>query len=154
MSVLMLSSCGTSKQENLELPPPGQKAEDKSSGITHSLPLPPNVCRVTATVIQIEKPTTSSDKDPCSKAPCSATIRIDSVHGYGAAFPKTLSPNEQLKVKFTYTLSSTAGNMPEVKPALPGLSTKSRFVANVIGLPTMGTQEPTFTIYGYEKISN
>ena len=149
LAVLVLSSCGSSKQDAAHLDPPS--SNQKKEIIATPLPISPNNCRVVATIVRVDNPASGlSEKDPCSKAPCSALIRIDSVLGYGSSFPKTLSTNQELQVKFAFTLSATADKMPEVKPALPGLKVKSRFIANIVGISTMGKSEPVFTIYNYD----
>ncbi|MBM2841323.1 MAG: hypothetical protein HW412_1851 [Bacteroidetes bacterium] len=141
-------SCGTSKQEQSG----DTQNKREPAGITQQVPIPPNNCRVVATVESIDKSLQSADKDgPCSKAPCSATIKIDSVIGYGSAFPGTLAGGERVNVKFALTLSPTARLFPDVTPALPGLDVGDKFEANINGSVSMGEKKPSFTVYGYDK---
>jgi hypothetical protein len=93
----------------------------------------------------------AKDNDPCVKAPCTATIKIESILGYGPAFPALLIPSQEIVVTFAFTLNATGEMLPDVKPALPGLSVGSTFEALVSGAPVMGKSEPSFTIYGYDK---
>jgi hypothetical protein len=150
LTTCMLFSCGTSKHEKME---DDQKQMDKEQGpMIVGESIPPNNCRVIGTIVSID-PTLSGggEKDPCSKAPCQATVRIDSLMGYGSAFPMVLSAGQQLRVKFGFTLGPTRELMPEVKPAMPGLSVGSRFQALINGSVAMGKTEPVYTIYGYER---
>ena len=150
LTLFILSSCGTSKQESSHSE---QIQAAKEKMITNTpLPIPPSNCKVIATVETIERTLEgTSEKDPCGKAPCMATVRIDSVLGFGSAFPSTMSAGKKIQVKFALTLSSTKEMLPEVTPALPGLSVGSRFEALINGSIEMGKTEPLFTIYGYEK---
>ncbi len=114
--------------------------------------IPPNNCKVIATVEAIDRTLKgANEKDPCGKAPCMATVRIDSVLGFGSAFPSTMTAGKKIQVKFALTLSSTKEMLPEVTPALPGLSVGSKFEALINGSIEMGKTEPLFTIYGYAK---
>lgn len=150
MSGFLLVSCGTSNHE-------GRHSEQietvkERTGMDIPPTIPPNNCRVIATVELIDKRLTGANvNDPCGKAPCIATVRIDSVIGYGSAFPKLLSAGQKLVVKFAHTLSETKQDFPEVKPPLPGLDVGSQFEALVNGSIVMGASEPVFTIYGYER---
>ena len=150
LSGLLLISCGTSKEgrDNAD----GTRVSTERMDMSVPTPIPPNHCRVIATIVSIEKALEgANDKNPCSKAPCLATVRIDSLLGYGSAFPKVLSAGQQLRVKFAFTLHGTKELMPEVKPPLPGLAEGSSLKADIRGTSGMGDAEPTFVIYGYEK---
>ncbi len=114
--------------------------------------VPPGNSRIAATVVSIDNALKGTgEKDPCGKAPCIATVRIDSVLGYGSAFPKTFGAGQTISIKFANTLRPTAKDYPDVKPALPGLNVGSRFVALVSGEMEVGKTEPAYVIYGYEK---
>ncbi len=140
--------CGATKQESNHAEAIRAAKERMAMEVPPSIP--PNQCRVSATVIAIDS-AVRGDKGPCATAPCMATVRIDSVLGYGSAFPKPLAPGEKLVVKFAYTLQPTTKEFPEVKPALPGLSVGARFVALVGGEMGMGQTEPAYSIYTYER---
>jgi hypothetical protein len=150
LSGMLLISCGTSKEER------GHSDDSrvvKEHMVIHApVPIPPNNCRVIATIESIEKTFEgANDKDPCGKAPCLATVRIDSVLGFGSAFPSSMSAGKIIRVRFALTLNSTKEILPEVLPALPGLSVGSRFEALINGSMAMGRPDPVFTVYGYEK---
>ncbi len=115
--------------------------------------IPPSMCRLVATVTGIDSLLTpSSAGDPCSKAPCQATVRVDSVLGYGSAFPYPLTPGETVRVRFAFTLGPTATILPSVSPAYPGLSIGSRFKADMEGTPAPGRTAgaAVFVVEGYE----
>lgn len=146
----LLLGCGASKQDA------GRSEEIRAAkermAMDPAPTIPPNNCKVAATVVAIDNSMKGTgEKDPCGAAPCIATVRIDSVLGYGSAFPKTFSAGETISMKFANTLRPTAKDYPDVKPALPGLSVGSSFVALVSGQIVMGQTEPAFVIYGYEK---
>jgi hypothetical protein len=150
LALFLLSSCGTSKQESSHAEE--AKAAKERMTIDIPPPLPPGNCKVIATVELIDKTVKgTSANDPCSKAPCSATVRIDSILGYGSAFPKPLAAGQTLQVKFAHTLNPTKEMFPDIQPALPGLRVKDTFEAFISASVTMGSSEPVYTIYSYEK---
>lgn len=115
-------------------------------------PIPPNHCKVIATIEFIDQTMKGmNEKDPCGKAPCMATVRIDSILGYGSAFGYPLSPGQNILARFAHTLNPTSETQPDVKPALPGLSVGSTFEALVNASPVMGKSDPSYSIYGYSK---
>ncbi len=147
---MLLISCSTSKEARDHAD--GLQVAKERMVMGAPTPIPPNHCRVIAAIESIEKPFEgANDKDPCGKVPCLATVRIDSVLGFGSAFPSGMSAGKTIQVKFALTLSSTKEMLPEVTPALPGLSVGSRFEALINASIEMGKTEPLFTIYGYEK---
>jgi len=96
--------------------------------------IPPNTCRVRATIVAIDTSLMrGSPTDPCSKFHCRATVRIDSVRGYGSSFVRPLSTGETVSVTFVHTLAPTRNVYPEMKPELPGLMLGSSFVADIEG---------------------
>ena len=110
----------------------------------------PGTCRVLAMVEAIDRTLKgTSEKDPCGKAPCMATIKIDSVLGYGSAFPAVLAPGMRLSVKFAHTLNPTKDVWPDILPPLPGLRVGVKFEALVSGQAAMGKTDPDYTIYRY-----
>lgn len=147
---ILLISCGTSKEEKHH----PDETRGANEQIVRSAPtsIPPNHCRVMATIESIEATLEgANEKDPCGNMPCLATVKIDSIVGYGSAFPKPLAAGQTLRVRFAFTLNATKDMLPDVKPALPGLSVGSRFEALIGGNLAMGKAEPVFTIYHYEK---
>ena len=86
-----------------------------------------------------------------AKRPARQQSRFESILGYGSAFPTPLAPSQKIVVKFAFTLNATREILPDVKPALPGLSIGSKFEGLVSAASVMGKPEPSFTIYGYNK---
>lgn len=90
-------------------------------------PIPPERCRVVATVVAIDE-TKRSDRsgDPCSTAPCYAAIRIDSVLGTGRTFNGFLSVGLKVNARFNFTLQKST------HPSLPGMKEGTQFRAEVM----------------------
>ena len=118
--------------------------------------LPSNTCRVLATVYQLNDPTQQANLSaPCDKAPCFGKLRIDSVIGYGAAFPRPISPGDSLAVRFMYTAGMTGIMWPELHRDLPGLSIGDTFKVDILGVNVMsrnGSPKTEFRIYVYELL--
>ncbi len=116
--------------------------------------LPPDVCRILGTVVRIDSTMKSSYAgDPCSKAPCNALVRVDSVLGYGSSFPVVVSTGSVIKTRFTFTVAPTDQVLPDVKPPYPGVAPGSRIRTDLKRLPVLGDQEgdaKPFTIEWYE----
>lgn len=111
----------------------------------------PNTCRVVATIEAIDRTLKgTSEKDPCGKAPCMATIRIDSVLGCGSAFPAVLQSGKKLTVRFAHTLNPTKDVWPEIQPPLPGLRVGYKFEAALSAAEALGKNEPEYSIARYE----
>ena len=116
-----------------------------------SLHIPPDHCRVVATVIRIEPIVEeTNDKNPCSRFPCRAIVRIDSLVGYGSAFPYPLAPGQQIPVTFALTLGPTKETFPRIFPPLPGLPISATFIADVRGSFALGETNPSFSIVMYD----
>lgn len=113
-------------------------------------PIAPGSCNVVATVLRIDAERRSTDANsPCSKAPCWATVKIDSILGYGPAFENPLAVGQEISVMFGFTLSPTKDLFPSMTESYPGLRVGSRFFANVRAGSEMGSVQ-TYTIYGYK----
>ena len=89
---------------------PEKKAEQTNSistqtpTFTPNQSVGPNHARVIATVVNINPLLMPGDsKDPCSKAPCKAQIKIENVLGYGQAFGNPLSIGDSIHVYFAFT---------------------------------------------------
>lgn len=116
-------------------------------------PLPPSICRIVGTVVSVDSVLMpASSGDPCSKAPCGALVRVDSVLGYGAAFPQPLTPGETVHIRFTFALGPTATFLPSVSPAFPGLTIGARFKADMEGIaePVGPSGGSAFVVGTYE----
>ena len=152
LSCLMFNSCGSSKHD-ASREEQIHAAKEKMNELKNPPPSPaPNTCQIIAVVEAIDKTLRgSSEKDPCGRAPCMATIMIDSVLAYGPAFPKVLNVGDRIQVTFAHTLNPTKDVWPEIQPPLPGLRMGSRFAATLRGSATMGSNSPSFTVYRYER---
>lgn len=132
---------------------PRQAASNQSLPV-YGEPIPPNTCRIVGTIVDVDSTLESRvPKNPCSKVPCTATVRVDSILGYGQAFPQALSKGEEISVKFVFTLGATREVFPTMTESYPGLPIGSTFSANVLGRATMtrdGANSVSFMVYGYE----
>ena len=115
--------------------------------------IPPGTCRVSVTVISIDTTrSASSSNDPCSKAPCNATVRIDNVIGYGSAFPKPLARGATIVVTFAYTVAPTKDLLPRLGKAYPGVRIGTTLEADIhseMRLSLGGRENFSLIIYGY-----
>ena len=107
----------------------------------------PNEARILATVTAIYDERSRSG--PCAEAPCEATIRVDSVLGYGSAFPRPLSRGEHLVVRFAFTLAPTAEIRLNIDDSFPGLGLGDAFWADLQGMEQPG--ETAFEVYVYHR---
>jgi hypothetical protein len=146
---VVIASCGSPRSE-------GDRGDAEQSPdlaqITH---VPPNHCRVMGTIVSIDNAMATSGDDPCSKGPCYANVRIDSVLGYGSAFPHPLATGNVVRVKFAYTLSPTKEIYPEMDPGFPGLRVGSTLRADMRSEGEMGpgeTAKGRYIIYAYEAL--
>jgi hypothetical protein len=127
--VMVSSSCTSSKEQ-------AATHRDTTSLSAGPSPtndqLPPNSCRVHATIIAVDTSLKrDTPTDPCSKFFCAATVRIDSVLGYGSSFSRPVSAGDTVSVTFLYTLAASSLVFPDMRPGLPGLSSGSAFVADI-----------------------
>ncbi len=154
LTALLALSCRSTRQDrSVEEPKTGNTLQIPRPASDPARQIPPSVCRIVATVVAVDSvvPGTGAD-DPCSHVPCRATVRIDTVLGYGSAFPRPLSPGQLVRVRFTFTLAPTATVLPSVSPPYPGLSTGSRFKADLEGTPSKDQPagEESFVVGPYE----
>jgi len=118
--------------------------------------IPPGLCRISATIIKIDSTLLgNSENDPCSKAPCTAWVKIGKIIGYGAG-SAVLNSGDTIKTKFAFTLNpTTKETFPALKVNLPGLTEGSSFVADIQLIPNNPSnpkREKAYLIYGYKKI--
>ena len=93
---------------------------------------PPGTCTIVGTILALDTSrAVASSAGPCTSAPCDAFVRVDSILGYGAAFPAPLGVTQTIRVHFTFTLAPTEKLFPSMSPALPGLGVGSVFSASV-----------------------
>ena len=99
--------------------------------------VPPGQCRIVGTIVAVDPVLSGDANDPCSKAPCKATVRVDMVEGYGMGFEERIG-NREIEVKF-------AGTLGEMKVG-------SRFRASVMMGPAVindAGKEPEFRIANF-----
>ncbi len=145
---VLIASCSSSRQEQSA----AETSEKEKAMVSEGQRIPPNHCRVVATIVSVKSDLKgASEKDPCGKAPCMAVVKIDSVIGYGSAFGTSLMPGKEVEVRFTLTLSPTKEILPEVTPALPGLTVGSSFEANIRSAATAGSTTLALSIDSYKK---
>ena len=118
----------TTKQEEQTS---GKKfAEVPISALDPNKMVPVGACRVVGTVVSVDSSTLSVNNDgPCSKAPCVAMVKVDSILGTGSSFAHPLSVGSVVRVRFAYTLSASKEFFPRMDPPLPGLRAGSQFRA-------------------------
>lgn len=125
----MIASCASSRSAAPERePPPFVTGE----------PIAPNHCRVVGTILEMQEPDAgATGSGPCSRYPCVAKVRVDSVLGYGSAFPGALAPGQAIQVRFQFTLAPSSEVFPNETFSLPGLTPGDRFAADVSGFEEM-----------------
>ncbi len=137
---VLLLSCSSTKEmtDQKEMPAP------TGPGIA------PGHCRIVATVVKIENDPSANADDPCSKAPCLATVRVENVLGTGSGFARTLPKGSEIQVRFSLTLGPTKEMLPQVTPPLPGLSVGMKFQADIAGGPGFKGDGPLYQTALYQ----
>ncbi len=119
-------------------------------------PVPPNNCRVIATVLAINTQNLESGTGPCSQVPCFATVRIDSIIGYGSAFQHPLSPDGKYVVKFNFTTRPSRKLFPNLEKSLPEVKVGMKFQADLSAMESlqMGSENAVsrYIIYTYKLV--
>jgi hypothetical protein len=144
-----LAGCGGSspaeKESNLDL---------RNNTTVYQEKIAPDHCIIVGTIFKID---TSLEKSgvnsPCSKVPCIARVRIDSVLGYGPNFPP-LRLGEIIKIKFGFTLGPTTRDLfPHMTGYFPGLKENDTFKADVgkTAINYSGSNSAEYMIYAYLK---
>lgn len=114
----------------------------------------PNHALIVGEIVEIESATfdPSDVESPCSRIPCVANVRVESVLGVGMGFPQPFVEGATHRMKFAFTLGPTVDVFPEMKPSLPGLESGSRFTADITGYETLqGDTQPRYTVHRYER---
>ena len=127
--MLAVSSCGSPK-------PPGgtDQAESVKRPADVREPVPVGHCRIIGTVLEVHAPDPKiAGEDLCSKYPCRASVRVDSILGYGSGFPGALGPGQMIEARFEYTLAPSKEAYPGAAFTLPGLAPGDRFQADLSG---------------------
>jgi hypothetical protein len=165
-SLLSLAVAGcSSSQQKTESSDTVQVASDtvvRKSGLERQMErsrmLAPRECRIAGTVVEIDQTLDTVAGAPCSKFPCKATVRIDSVLGTGENFLRVFRPGEAVAVIFGHTLAPTKEAMPDLGIALPGLKVGSRFQADVVERHSADKRDPyaaaqpQYIIFTYTEI--
>ncbi len=116
----------------------------------------PGEIRTIAQVIKIDTTLSGGPSDPCSKAPCTAWIKIEKIVGYGAG-SSTLNEGDTLKTKFAFTLAPTnKESFPTLKKSLPGLKVGSSFQADIQLMPSYNAlkeKQRLYLIYTYTNLN-
>lgn len=148
--VLCLCSCSSARDENKKENSTGDREFVSLPGA----PIPPNTCRLIGTIVAVDSTLQPAKAgDPCSKVPCVATIRVDSLIGYGPAFARPLVSGDQIRARFAFTLRPSREQFPEMTESYPGLGPGSHFLVDVRSEPTPAMASPggvVFVVYGYE----
>ena len=114
----------------------------------------PGHCRIVGTIVSIDS--TLEERGPCSKAPCRAIVRVDSVLGYGSAFGNPIAVGAQIPVRLAFTLAPTTKELfPNMTERLPGLKVGAKFQTDLEARNEMGTGErrSSYLIQDYEKLN-
>lgn len=135
--LLALASCTGSREATRVIPDMGEAS--------------PGEVLIMGTLLQVDTLRAERPTDPCSRNPCYATIRIDSVLEYGSGFPRPLSSGEELSARFAFTLSPTDDVLPELSEPFPGMSEGDAFQAKMRAaiVPVTSSDDPMFVIYEY-----
>ncbi len=121
----LLAACGTQSDKAVR-----EDAQKHALVSNQGESIPPGKCRIVGTIIAIDS--TLEGNGPCSKAPCRALVRVDSILGYGSAFRNPLPLHGQVSVRFAWTLAPTTEDLfPNMTDRLPGLVTGSTFRSDV-----------------------
>lgn len=126
ITAITLTSCGKEAVREAGI-------NNKTTTYVLSAKVPPGNCRITGRIISI-KPNllTSNPKNVCSQYPCFATVKIDSILGYGAAFSKPVNRGKEITLKFEYSLKPTTKELfPNMDERLPGLDVNSVFTGDI-----------------------
>ena len=113
----------------------------------------PNVFRIVGTVTAIDPAGTGGATGPCAKAPCTASVRVDSLfyHDSSTAYP--FGVGETVRMRFVFTLAPSRDLFPKLSTAYPGLKVGSSFEADVIRPPRKSggaeSDAPLFNIAAY-----
>jgi hypothetical protein len=158
LCALVVGGCCSSEQAQTSTTNASETAH-RMSALQLVEQIPPNYCRIVGMIVSIDSAQmlSSDTSGPCAKAPCRAIVRVDSVLGYGSAFPQPLSVGQAVPVVFTFTLAPTNTLFPDVDPPYPGLTIGSLFVANVRGMQGISVGENQvvrYSIAGYVPVKS
>jgi hypothetical protein len=143
--LMLIVSCRSTKDTASEMKEEAkiERPPDPGPGV------PPGHCRIVGTIVSVDPVSSGDANDPCSKAPCSATVKVDEVIGYGSGFTASLGKGSEIKVYFQYTLNPSGESFPGMSPALPGLKQGSRFQADLRSGATMADTKQAYAVGQY-----
>jgi len=121
-----------------------QRPPDPGPGI------PPGHCRLVGTIIAVDSLLSTDGNDPCSKAPCTATVKVEQIIGYGSGFTSTFGKGSEVRVRFQYTLGPSSEIFPLMSPGLPGLQKGSKFQADIRTGPALMGAVQVFAAERYQ----
>jgi hypothetical protein len=76
---------------------------------------------------------------------------VESVIGYGSAFPTAFNAGDQISVSFAFTLHPTGQLFPRMEHHLPGLKVGQVFKADVTASDLISSDsQPELIIYTYQ----
>jgi hypothetical protein len=111
----------------------------------------PGHCRIIGTITNINSQLSGAGpEDPCSKAPCRAVVKVDTVLGYGSAFNGTVSAGDEIPLRFMFTTAATKPLGLKLETHLPGLQNSDRFQADIESKPRFGGGVD-YAVYLYSK---
>ena len=153
--LLMIFSCKSAYQtKDKQKNDNPQARESLLRASSQALTIPPKNCRIVGTIVFVDEPRSDlGADDPCSKVPCQAVVRVDSILGYGQGFVKPLGKGKEIEVLFKFTLSPTKDLFPNMEESYPGLKLGSYFLADIEGyaIPQIDSnKQARYLIYGYE----
>lgn len=113
--------------------------------------IPPGQAEINGEIVEILPiQRMQNDKDPCSKAPCMAKVKVENI-SYGAGFP-VINKKDTLTIKFNFTLLPTTKEMfPNMDETYPGLNVGDRFSAHTSFVSSIGSGQSEFFVYGYSR---
>lgn len=148
--VVIILGCRSTQQESMRRDD-GQQEQKKPADPGPGIP--PNHARIVGTIVSMTSFSSANADDPCSKAPCIAVVKIESIEGFGSGFTEPVGPGKEVRVRFRYTLAPTKDLFPEMSPPMPGLKNGSRFKADLMMTGVSIAGEPlvkTFSVDRYE----
>jgi hypothetical protein len=114
----------------------------------------PGRCRIVGTIVSIDS--TLDEKGPCSRAPCRAIVRVDSILGYGSSFGNPIALSKQISVRFAFTIAPTTSDLfPNAMEQLPGLQVGARFQTDIESQNEVGMsgRHSSYLIQDYKKLN-
>ncbi len=155
VSVLSIFLAGCSAHVDKTAQDGNRSTEESSHALQgQQTGISPGHCRIIGTLVSVDS--TLAESGPCSKAPCRATIRVDSVLGYGAAFLRPLAVNSQINVRFVLTVGPTTSELfPNMTDRMPGIQIGGKFQTDVESREEMGqaTTGPIYLVYAYKVLN-